>query len=283
MRHNIGLIAGASALVLAGVLSVQTGVFSRNEGSTSLPPTAGQAADTATATPAEMTAVIATPDPALTDLADQIAALRETVAAREADLVVMGETLAARDATIAEMTTALADRDAELERLRTDLASLQDRFAFDLKLASLKTGDVGPEGTDNGSAADVGASGTPSAPGAPEPRPITSINFNKNSADLTPGGQVHAAAAAVMMSDMKLVQIRIIGFTDRTGSPARNRVLAERRARAVADFLVAQGVPPTMIETAGVIEGELPVPTGNGVSEPLNRSASIVVVPLPTT
>jgi hypothetical protein len=42
-------------------------------------------------------------------------------------------------------------------------------------------------------------------------------------------------------------------------------------------------VPPQLIETAGVIDGDLPVPTGPGVPEPLNRSVSIVAVPLPTT
>ena len=94
---------------------------------------------------------------------------------------------------------------------------------------------------------------------------------------------MHAAAAAVMLADMKLGQIRLVGFTDRTGSPARNQALAEERARAVAEFLVAQGVPAQLIETAGVTEGALPVATDAGVPEPLNRSVSIVAVPLPTT
>ena len=90
------------------------------------------------------------------------------------------------------------------------------------------------------------------APEARRPRrrraaeqPLTTIYFDTGSASLSPGGQVHAAAAAVMLADMKLGQIRLVGFTDRTGSPARNRALAEERARAVAGFLVAQGVPPS--------------------------------------
>ena len=78
----------------------------------------------------------------------------------------------------------------------------------------------------------------------PAEQPLTSIHFDTGSASLTPGGQVHAAAAAVMLADMKLGQIRLVGFTDRTGSPARNRALAEERARAVADFLVARASRP---------------------------------------
>ena len=38
-----------------------------------------------------------------------------------------------------------------------------------------------------------------------------------------------------------------------------------------------------MIETAGIIDGALPVTTDAGVPEPLNRSVSIVAVPRPTT
>ena len=124
---------------------------------------------------------------------------------------------------------------------------------------------------------------TPVDPAPPAEQPLTTIHFDTGSARLSPGGQVHAAAAAVMLAEMKLGQIRLVGFTDRTGSPARNRALAEERARSVADFLVAQGVPSQLIETAGVTEGALPVATGAGVPEPLNRSVSIVAVPLPTT
>jgi outer membrane protein OmpA-like peptidoglycan-associated protein len=186
--------------------------------------------------------------------------------------------LAERDAGIAEMTAVLAGRDAELESLgaelaalRIELADLRDRFAFDLQLAAMKASV--PEAAP--------------APAAPEPpvgdQPLTAIHFDTGSAHLSPGGQVHAAAAAVMLAEMKLGQVRLVGFTDRTGSPTRNRALAEERARAVADFLVAQGVPAQLIETAGVTEGALPVPTDAGVAEPLNRSVSIIAVPLPTT
>ena len=159
-------------------------------------------------------------------LESRIATLEATVADREATLAVLGHTLAARDAGLAEKAEALAARDAEVEALRGQLASLRleladlrERFAFDIQLAALKSGEPAP-------AAD------PVAP-APAPaadQPLTSICFDTGSASLTPGGQVHAAAAAVMLADMKLGQIRLVGFTDRTGSPARNQ-RARRGAR----------------------------------------------------
>ena len=216
-------------------------------------------------------------EPAVAVLESRIATLEATVADREATLAVLGHTLAARDAGLAEKAEALAARDAEVEALRGQLASLRleladlrERFAFDIQLAALKSGEPAP-------------AAEPVAPAPAADQPLTSICFDTGSASLSPGGQVHAAAAAVMLADMKLGQIRLVGFTDRTGSPARNQALAEERARAVAGFLIAQGVPPQLIETAGVIDGDLPVPTGPGVPEPLNRSVSIVAVPLPTT
>ena len=277
MRHTYGLIAGASALAVAGVLSVQTGLVPGLRGETEPP---APAPSRVVALPAEPEPPAETgTEPAVAVLESRIATLEATVADREATLAVLGHTLAARDAGLAEKAEALAARDAEVEALRGQLASLRleladlrERFAFDIQLAALKSGEPAP-------------AAEPVAP-APAPaadQPLTSICFDTGSASLSPGGQVHAAAAAVMLADMKLGQIRLVGFTDRTGSPARNQALAEERARAVAGFLIAQGVPPQLIETAGVIDGDLPVPTGPGVPEPLNRSVSIVAVPLPTT
>ena len=218
----------------------------------------------------------------MAELETRIASLETTLAEREVSLADLGDTLSARDATLAEMTGELAARDAELTSLRSELdglklelADLRNRFAFDIQLASMKAGE--PE------------AGADTVPAAPEmvldgvERSLTSVQFDTGSARLSPGGQVHAAAAAVMLADMKLGSVRLVGFTDRTGSPARNRVLAEKRAQAVADFLIAQGVPAQLIETTGVSEGDLPVPTDNGVPEPLNRSVSILAIPLPTT
>ena len=91
---------------------------------------------------------------------------------------------------------------------------------------------------------------------------MTAIHFENGSAAITPGGQVHAAVAAAMLAEMPLERIRLVGFADRTGDPARNRRLAERRAEAVAALLVAAGLPADRIETHGVTEAAaLPVAT----------------------
>ena len=91
------------------------------------------------------------------------------------------------------------------------------------------------------------------------------------------------AAAAVTLVEMALARVRVVGHTDRVGSPAANRRLAARRARAVADFLVASGVPAALIEMDGMGETGAPVSTDDGVAEPLNRSVAIIAVPAATS
>ena len=112
---------------------------------------------------------------------------------------------------------------------------------------------------------------------------LTEIHFESGSSSLSPGGQVHAAAAAVMLIERPVVRVRLLGYADRVGRADRNRALAAARARAVADFLVRSGVAADILETAGMGEDELPVSTGDGVAEPLNRSVAIIAIPRPTS
>jgi outer membrane protein OmpA-like peptidoglycan-associated protein len=82
---------------------------------------------------------------------------------------------------------------------------------------------------------------------------------------------------------MPVVRVRLLGYADRVGSPTRNRALAAARARAVADFLVRSGVAADILDPEGMGEDDLPVATGAGVAEPLNRSVAIVAIPRPTS
>ncbi len=76
--------------------------------------------------------------------------------------------------------------------------------------------------------------------------------------------------------------IDVYGFTDTTGSPGYNQDLSERRARAVADYLVTRGVSRARIATKGYGEDPqyLRVQTGDNVNEPLNRRVEIKIVPI---
>ncbi|MBS0517620.1 MAG: OmpA family protein [Proteobacteria bacterium] len=73
------------------------------------------------------------------------------------------------------------------------------------------------------------------------------------------------------------VQVTVTGHTDTSGSPQYNLALSLRRANAVKDVLVRQGVPAASIRTIGAGEQGLLIPTADGVREPQNRRAEIVI------
>ena len=263
MRRNLGIIAGATVVAATVFATTQTGLLDRPRPDAA-PPADAAETPAPTAAPATVAQEPPAPDPALTAKVDRLAAELDR---REAALAELEATLADRDA-------ALADRDDELRALRAELAALRERYAFELQLAAVKAVRTEPAAS---------RAAAPAPPPAGE-APMTAIHFETGSSRLTPGGQAHAAAAAVMLADMPLARIRVDGYADRTGDPERNRALAAARARSVADFLVAAGLPADRIETAGMTDPEmLPVATAAGVAEPLNRAATITPVPPPTT
>ena len=72
-------------------------------------------------------------------------------------------------------------------------------------------------------------------------------------------------------------RITATGHTDTSGPEAYNMALSLRRANAVKDALVRDGVPATAITVIGRGEAGLLVQTGDGVREPQNRRVEIVI------
>ncbi|HWD21800.1 MAG TPA: OmpA family protein [Burkholderiales bacterium] len=78
--------------------------------------------------------------------------------------------------------------------------------------------------------------------------------FASNSATLTPAARAGIDKEVVEpmrgMSSISLIYIE--GHTDRIGSPQANQRLSERRAEAVANYLVSKGADRSKIETLGL-------------------------------
>src|SRR6185436_9417638 len=72
-------------------------------------------------------------------------------------------------------------------------------------------------------------------------------------------------------------RITATGHTDTSGPEAYNMALSLRRANAVKDALVRNGVPAQAISVIGMGEKGLLVQTGDGVREPQNRRVEIVI------
>jgi outer membrane protein OmpA-like peptidoglycan-associated protein len=72
-------------------------------------------------------------------------------------------------------------------------------------------------------------------------------------------------------------RITATGHTDRSGPDDYNMALSLRRANAVKDALVRDGVPPMAISVIGKGETQPLVQTADGVREPQNRRVEIVL------
>lgn len=118
----------------------------------------------------------------------------------------------------------------------------------------------------------------PVAAPAPLPanRQVFLVFFDWDRDAITPQGQQIIEQAANAFKAGHRVQIQVTGYTDRSGSPAYNQRLSERRANNVAKTLEHDGVPRSQMAVSGRGENDNRVPTAAGVREPQNRRVEIV-------
>jgi len=77
------------------------------------------------------------------------------------------------------------------------------------------------------------------------------INFKRADWALEDSSKPTLDKLAKIANECQVFEIRIEGHTDSEGIPERNNPLSERRARAVADYLIAAGVQASRLSTAG--------------------------------
>ena len=112
---------------------------------------------------------------------------------------------------------------------------------------------------------------------APEVQRAFQVFFDFNKADITAAAAHVIQQASDSVKAGHMTQINVTGHTDTVGSAKYNLALSEHRAAAVKQQLIADGVPDTEIATSGVGKSGLLVPTADGVREPQNRRAEIVL------
>jgi outer membrane protein OmpA-like peptidoglycan-associated protein len=120
------------------------------------------------------------------------------------------------------------------------------------------------------------------APAAPPPPPgvtpaqyIVFFDFDRSTLTAQALTTIKQAAAAAKSGNK--TRIGVTGHADRAGSDAYNMALSLRRANAVKDALVREGIPATGITVVGRGESQPLVPTADGVREPQNRRVEIVL------
>jgi len=122
-----------------------------------------------------------------------------------------------------------------------------------------------------------------SAPAAPPPPPPVVappsfiVFFDWDRANLSAQALNTIKQAAGAYKAKGNARITATGHTDTSGTEAYNMALSLRRANAVKDALVREGVPATAIAVVGRGEQGLLVQTGPNVREPQNRRVEIVI------
>ena len=120
----------------------------------------------------------------------------------------------------------------------------------------------------------------PSAPPPPPPvvaPPSFMVFFDWDRSNLSAQALNTIKQAAGAYKTKGNARITATGHTDTSGAPAYNMALSLRRANAVKDALVREGVPATAIAVVGRGEQGLLVQTGPNVREPQNRRVEIVI------
>ena len=101
--------------------------------------------------------------------------------------------------------------------------------------------------------------------------------FPNDRATLAPDGEAVIREAAQAAKANPNARITVAGHADSSGNSAYNMGLSQRRAEAVREALLRQGLNPTSIAVAGHGEDALLVSTRDGMREPKNRRVEIIV------
>jgi OmpA-OmpF porin, OOP family len=124
--------------------------------------------------------------------------------------------------------------------------------------------------------------GQPETAAPPPPAPAVAppsfmVFFDWDRANLSDQALATIRQAAAAFKQKGNARITATGHTDKSGPEAYNMALSLRRANAVKDALVREGVPASAIAVVGRGEANPLVQTADGVREPQNRRVEIVV------
>jgi len=102
------------------------------------------------------------------------------------------------------------------------------------------------------------------------------VLFESGKAELLPGAQDRLSRVAAYLKNSPRPVV-IEGYTDSRGSPSTNQSLSERRAHAVSDYLISQGVPADRIRAVGRGESSPVASNASSSGRAQNRRVEITL------
>lgn len=104
-----------------------------------------------------------------------------------------------------------------------------------------------------------------------------SLYFVLDSDELTADSRAQYRAVFDDIAARKVYQVEVVGHTDTTGDKSYNQQLSLRRAQAIRERLVRDGIERAAVAVAGRGQLDPAVKTGDQVAQPLNRRVEITV------
>ncbi len=108
----------------------------------------------------------------------------------------------------------------------------------------------------------------------------SNITFDVDRFDVRPGFYNTLEDIALVLREYNQTQINIYGHTDATGGAEYNQVLSERRAQAVGEFLVSNGITAQRIASFGYGEQYPIASNDNAEGRAQNRRVELELVPI---
>jgi outer membrane protein OmpA-like peptidoglycan-associated protein len=194
----------------------------------------------------------------ISDQLKEVELQRQALAAETADLAKLAEKLEAEKAAFAaERDAARADRDKAAEE-REAIRVERDR------LAGLLKGALSTVAETSESARGVVVS-------------LSGILFDVGKATLKPESKITVAKLAGILMVFENMNLSVEGYTDSTGSAELNMRLSTDRARAVYEFLMAQGISNTRMRYQGFGPENPVAPNDTEANRAKNRRVEVVL------
>jgi outer membrane protein OmpA-like peptidoglycan-associated protein len=114
-------------------------------------------------------------------------------------------------------------------------------------------------------------------PAPPPPSKAWMVFFDTNSTTLSQQATMTITEAVSVAKSMPNARVAVTGYTDTDGTPAYNQQLSIRRADAVKNALVSNGIAPQAISVNGTGEAGLLIDTPDQTKNEKNRRVQIVV------
>ena len=103
------------------------------------------------------------------------------------------------------------------------------------------------------------------------------VFFDTNSTTLSQQSAMTVTEAANVAKSTPNAKVTVTGYTDTDGAPAYNQQLSVRRADAVKNALVSNGIAAQSVTVTGAGEGGLLIDTPDQTKNEKNRRVQIVV------